>query len=474
MKQNTMVERGDRIVVGVSGGADSVCLLHVMHELTHEYGIQLLVVHINHGIRGREAKLDADYVKELSDKLGIEYLCFNIDVRDMAEKEGLSEEEAGRKARYDAFLEVCKSHKCNKIAIAHNRNDNAETVLFNLFRGSGIKGLTGIDPVRQISTDFGTVTLIRPLHDVERGEIEDFLSKQSIEYRTDQTNLTDDYSRNKIRNQILPYAEREINRNAVTHIAAAANQLKEAEEFIENFVDKRYLSIVEENNHFFYFRVKKIQKEDIIIQKGIIRKILSNLAGKLKDIEAKHINQVIALYDKQVGKLVHLPYDMVAQKDYEGIKIFINQPNTDELLSSEQFEPMLLPIPGRIYLPEIRKYLITSVIPIEKNEPIPKNTCTKWFDYDKIENAVVIRNRNEGDYIQINRFGGKKKLKDYFIDQKIPKDDRSKYLLIADGSHIIWVIGDKDRISEKYKVEETTNKILLMKLIDLEEMKDDR
>lgn len=467
VKQNTMINKGDRIVVGVSGGADSVCLLYVLNELKAEYDLTLIVVHVNHGIRGKEALRDQLYVEELSKKLDLPYYGYERQVKKLAAEEGLSEEEAGRKARYDIFFEVCKINQCNKIAIAHNRNDNAETVLFHLFRGSGIKGLSGIDPVRKIELKQGIVTLIRPLMCISRPVIEEFLSSRGIHYETDQTNLSNDYSRNKIRNQLLPIAVSEINTNAILHIAEAAGQLREIEKFVQKSTLERYQALVVKKENKFQISVMKLKNEDIIIQKGIIRMILDNLAGRLKNIEAKHIDQVLALCDKQVGKQFHLPYDMIAFREYNDISFFLlgNLKSSSDLFN----EPLSIPLPGKLHLPEINKVLETMVIPFEKKLPIPKNSCTKWFDYDKIENAVVIRSRKEGDYIQINRLGGKKKIKDYFIDQKLPKKERDNCLLVADGNHIMWVLGYGDRISEKYKVDEKTNRILLMRMIDLEE-----
>lgn len=475
IKQNKMIEKGDRIVVGVSGGADSICLLYVLDELCMEFNAFLTVVHVNHGIRGVEADRDEKFVSELCSKLNIEYHSYYYDVKRIAKEENLTEEEAGRKVRYQAFIEVSNGNKCNKIAIAHNKNDTAETVLFHLFRGTGMKGLSGIDPRCNRKTDTGNITIIRPLLCVERKEIETYLKEKGFDYRIDATNLTDDYSRNKIRNHILTYAVKEINRSSVQHIAAAASQLKENWEFVNSCISQRYTELVKEKDQSYYASVRELLEEDIVIQKGIIRKILERLAGELKDIEAKHVDQVLSLYQKQVGRQVHLPYHMIVSRGYHELRFFCDRDRElTEKIDENQPEQIEVKIPGKVYLPNMRLYLITSVINHKKSIVIPKNSCTKWFDYDKIENTVVIRTRNEGDYIQINRFGGRKKIKDYFIDHKIPKEERDQQLLISDGSHIIWILGEESRISEKYKVEDTTKKILLMKLIDVEEEENGR
>ncbi len=471
---NHMVEQGDRIVVGVSGGADSVCLLHALLKLYREEGVTLLVVHINHGIRGEEADRDEQFVKMLCLQYNVEFFSYSYQVRKLAFELGLSEEEAGRRVRYEAFLQVCQQQKCNKIAVAHNKNDNAETVLFHLFRGTGMKGLSGIVPSRVIPSESGNITLIRPLLCVERKEIEEFLKQEDIGYQTDSTNLTEDYSRNKIRNRILAYAMEEINAGAVGNIHETAGKLSEAWEYIEGQIKFRFEALVRQKKESYSFLVSDFVKEPAVLQKGILRKILENLTGNLKDLETKHVDGILSLLDKQVGRYVNLPYNIIAEREYEEVVIFINKELIGKDTDSKPMEALKITIPGLTFIPQIRKVIKTEIINHEKNDPIPKSSCVKWFDYDKIENAVEMRNRNEGDYIQINALGGRKKLKDYFIDQKIPQKLRDSQILITDGNHVIWIPGDGERMSEKYKIEPSTTKVLLMKMIDLEEIEDDR
>ncbi len=475
IKLNNMIQKGDRIVVGVSGGADSVCLLSMLTKIYEDGWMKLIVVHINHGIRGEEAIEDEQFVAQLCEKLNLEYHSFSFEVPRIAQAEGLTQEEAGRTVRYQTFLNVCKENKCNKIAVAHNKNDNAETVLFNLFRGSGIRGLSGIQPVSRLQYQNEEFRIIRPLLCLERQEIEAYLKENGISYRIDRTNLTDEYSRNKLRNHIVNYATREINLNSVAHITEAALQLREIDHFLDHCIRARYDSLVTQTEDgAFCVKLKEFEREDIVIQKGILRRIMEQLSGNLKDLELLHVEQVRSLLTKQVGKRVSLPYDMLAIRDYETINIY---KSSNKVLMNPQatvnIEPLPIPIPGRIYLPGSTTYLETKVMEYKNNQSIPKSSCMKWFDYDKIENAVVVRNRREGDYIQINQSGGRKKLKDYFIDQKIPRMERDSRLLIADGSHIMWILG-YERISEKYKVDKNTKNILLMNLINTEDYGNER
>lgn len=472
IQQNHMLDQGDRIVIGVSGGADSICLLYALLDICEDYAAKLIVVHINHGLRGEEANKDEQFVMELCKSLDIEYHNFYYDVEEIAKKESLSKEDAGRKVRYQSFYHICKERKCNKLAIAHNKNDNAETVLFHLFRGSGIKGLSGIEPKRSVQIEDRNITVIRPLLCVERADIEEYLSKLGKPYRVDESNLTNEYSRNKIRNQILTYVRQEINHNAIKNITEAATQLGEICQYVSNTIEQRYHTLVRQKENGFIIPVEELNKEDIVIQKGTIKMALEKLAGHSKDLEAKHIKQVLALTEKQVGKVVHLPYGMIARRDYGDISLLRDR-DESKLEMDKAFgqAPKELRIPGRIRLPQQQLIVEASLFSYEKNMEIPKNCCMKWFDYDKIENTLVIRTRNEGDFIQINRTGGRKKLKDYFIDHKIPREERDRILLIADGSHILWITGATDRISENYKVSEKTKNILLIKLMKAEEDK---
>jgi tRNA(Ile)-lysidine synthase len=471
---NHMIEQGDRVVVGVSGGADSVCLLYALLKLYQNKKVTFHVVHVNHGIRGTEADRDELFVSEVCKSMGVTCRVYSEDVRTLAKELGISEEEAGRNVRYEAFIRECYQRQCNKIAVAHNKNDNAETFLFNLFRGTGIKGLTGIGPSRAISGETGDITLIRPLLCVERKEIEAYLRTEGISYIVDSTNLTEDYSRNKIRNRILAYAVGEINAGSISNINETAGKLTEAWEYIDNQVSQRFAELVRQENGEYSFTVSSFLKEPLILQKGILRKILEKLAGHLKDLETKHVEALLSLTDKQVGRRISLPYGILAERCYEDIRLFRAEGCALDSSEFVPMEPVTATIPGLTIITQKRKIFETKLLKYEKNEPIPKSSCMKWFDYDKIENAVVIRNRREGDYIQINSSGGHKKLKDYFIDQKIPQKLRDSRLLVADGNHIMWIPGDGERMSEKYKVDPTTQNVLLMKMINLEENEDDR
>ena len=457
IEQYHMIEKGDRIVLGVSGGADSISLFFVMLELSKKYNIKIVVVHVNHGIRGEEARQDEEYVQKLCKERSIDFECVHAKVKELAKQQKLSEEEVGRKVRYEAFAQATKKYNCNKIAVAHNQNDVSETVLLNLFRGSGLKGLVGIEPIRG--------NIIRPLLCVERSEIEEYLLERNIEYHNDATNFETNYTRNKIRLKVLPYVEAEVNERASEHIAKSAGILSQASSFIDMEACKLYNQCVKDEDGVFEIELESFEKGHLILQKEVVRKVLFAIAKKQKDIEMSHVDSVLELIEKGAGKRVDLPYHMEAIHYYN--KVVLRKKN---LIKGEKMLEIEAVIPGSVRIPDTNMQLSFELITVsednrselEKMYSVKKNDYTKWFDYDKIRNTVLARYRKTGDFFECNSSGNRKKLKDFFIDQKVPAEKRERILLLADGNHIIWVIGF--RISEYYKVNSGTRRILKVKV----------
>ncbi|MFQ9516695.1 MAG: tRNA lysidine(34) synthetase TilS [Eubacterium sp.] len=437
VKHNKILEYGDSVILGVSGGADSICMLYVLHKLKDTLGLTLHVVHVNHHIRGQEAQRDADYVKDTCEKLGVEFVQIDVDIPKMAKKNGMSEEEAGRQARYQAFNDMASRVGAGKIAVAHNLNDNSETVLFHLFRGTGIKGLTGISFKRE--------RIVRPLLCCTRQEIENYLLSENIDFCTDSTNTDMEYSRNKIRLELLPYIKENINHKAEYNIVNAAENLGEISDFLDKEAKKAYDEYVEDNTF-----LEKGFGLHPALQNQMVRMIIENQAGRLKDVTRTHILSVIALKDMTVSKSISLPYNLIAIRTYKGIWVKKknekkNTPAKEEILIQD----------GKILKNEnIEISLEAKEFNIQNIEEL---VYTKWLDYDKIQ-GLVLRNRQKGDYIVIDDKGKRKKLKDYFINEKIPRDERDQILLLADGSHVVWIVGY--RISSYYKVTESTSQII--------------
>ena len=401
----------------------------------------MTVVHIHHGLRGESADVDENYVRALCEKLDVELLAFHKDVGRYAKEQKLTLEEAGRNVRRHIFEEVCHRKNGTRIALAHHQNDNAETLLWNLSRGCGLKGIGGISPVDG--------KYIRPLLGVRRQEIEEYLKENNIDYCTDETNLEDHYTRNRLRNHVIPYLEREINPRAVSHMADTMEQMRTVWAFMEEEVEKCRKYCVK----------PKQDKADgvVILEEGfrsvnetvrtfLIHELLCETAGRKKDIEQIHVKLVEELMEHQTGRKIMLPYEMTGERCYEGIWLHKVK---DKEKSGENSKP---PVQMRI----LERTPQTSVF--------PKKTYTKWFDYDIIKNSLTVRTRQPEDVLGVNRQGGTQKLKSYFINEKIPAKSRERILLIAEGHQILWVVGY--RMSSRYQISEHTKRIIEIKIME--------
>ena len=447
MEKYHMILPGETVVAGVSGGADSVCLLLLLQEYRKEVPFSLAVVHVNHRIRANAAE-DALFVQKLCDDFAIPCYLFEEDIEDMARKEGISTEEAGRKFRYQSFEKVLSDYGGHgKIAVAHNQNDQAETVLFHLFRGTGLTGLAGILPVRD--------HIIRPLLCIDRTAIETYLKKQHITWCIDETNSEDTYTRNKIRNRILPYVEKEIVSQSVSHIASTAEEMMQIRAYFEEQTRETVSRIVTFTDTKAVILTEPFNCLPNLMQRQVLLFCLERLTAGRKDIGASHILSIQALFAKSGSKEVHLPYQLKAVKQYQQVIIKRRTENSKEDFRHEVSIPESVPLPtGQI--------VHFRLIEPQKKVNIPQKSYTKWFDYGKILHCLMLRNRQTGDYLTINKELSHKKLNDYFIEEKIPKEDRDRVVVLADGSHIIWAMGF--RISEYYKVTEETKQILEVSL----------
>ncbi|MDE7285608.1 MAG: tRNA lysidine(34) synthetase TilS [Lachnospiraceae bacterium] len=449
-----MIESGDTIVAGVSGGADSVCLLFMLLEIQKQVPFLIEVVHINHGIRQDAAK-DACFVRELCAQRGLPFHLVEEDVKERAKKHGVSQEEEGRAVRYHAF-ETVLGEKRGKIAVAHNSNDRAETMLFHLFRGTGLTGAGGIRPVNE--------KIIRPLLCLRRNEIEKWLGTKGLSYCQDCTNEQDLYTRNRIRHHILTYAEQEVCQGAVANMNRAADQLLGAEEYIvrqTKMAMERCVQIKEERNKVI-IRIPELLKEDAYIRGRILLESVAMAAGRKKDIAAVHIKSVEALLEGEGNKEIHLPYGITVYKKYElGMIQRKDKEKGDHLLARQEKETYEIPIPisqpVSVRIPGLGVAEFTVFFK-KDSQIIPEKTYTKWFDYDKITSSVMFSTKSPGDFLTINRQMGHKSLQDYFVNEKIPKEDRSRLYLLAEGGHVIWIPGY--RISEYYKIHKNTRTVL--------------
>lgn len=462
--ENFIIEKGmlspsDAIVVGVSGGADSVCLLTLLHRLSKQYHLSLYAVHVNHMLRGAEADEDEEFVRNLCESLSIPLHCVHEDVKRLAELSGTTIEEAGRNLRYLSFEQECERVKAHKIAVAHNRNDNAETILFHLFRGTGLTGMTGIPKKRG--------QIIRPLLCVTREEIETFLLKEGISYRTDSTNLSNDYTRNKIRLSILPIATEEINERAIEHITSLADQLAEVSSYLDQVTKSAFKKTATLSEGKVTLDLEEFSSYEDLIKREILRKAINSICG-LKDIETIHLMDGVNLCNSQVGKEIHLPNHIIAKRGYNTLIVYDSQLYADGKDEDKHILPVEIPLAisreaamkkGTVQRVDfLGERFEIKVFPYENSLTIPKNSYTKWYDYDKIRNAVVIRTRREGDFLMIHPQGKTKSLKSLLVDKKIPREERDKIPLVVCDSHVLWAVGI--RSSEAYRIDQNTNWVL--------------
>lgn len=292
IKKFNMLEKGDKVVVGVSGGPDSMTLLKILISLKEKYSLTLFVAHVNHMIR-ENAKIDEEYVKEFCKENNIECFIKRSDVVEKSQKEKKGLEEAGREVRYNFFNEVLKNTNSNKIAIAHNSNDNAETIIMNAIRGTGISGLKGIEPKRD--------EFIRPLIETSREMIEEYCKQNNVNPRHDESNDDNTYTRNKTRNIVIPYIKKEYNPNIVSTLKRLSEIVRENEEFLKIEVEKQYNEIIISEGNKIIYDLKKFNSLDIVLQKRLILFGVEKLFGDTKGIEKINLEDIIKLCNNNVG-----------------------------------------------------------------------------------------------------------------------------------------------------------------------------
>ena len=433
-----MLNETDKVIAGVSGGADSICLLFMLIELKKEMDFDLSAVHVHHGLRGEDADQDEKYVTELCNQQKIPLYVYHENVREYASFHKIGEEEAGREIRKKCFMQAMEERNANIIALAHHQNDNVETLLWNLCRGTGLQGLAGIAPVNG--------NIIRPLLCVKRAEIEEYLKNRGISYCIDETNHSDQYTRNRIRNHMIPYMEEQINEQSVSHMAETMEQMRLINEFIQCETSKYQKDCIVYTDGEWHLLEEQFSKVPKALKANLIRQILFDIAGKRKDIEAVHLKMVEELLEKQVGRKCELPYGIKANRSYQGITF--QKGNT----SPEEVKPEMI----------MRVFEKTADM-----TTFPQNPYTKWFDYDIIKCTVAIRHRKSGDRIVIDKEGRSQKLKQYFINEKIPQSERERIWVVADGEQIMWIVGHRQ--SQAYQITDRTKTILEIKVLERKE-----
>lgn len=440
-----MLSQGDRVVVAVSGGPDSIALLHILHSIKERYGLYIHAVHLNHMLRGKEADEDTRYVEGFCERYNIPCTVKYVDINELSMQEGLSLEEAGRKARYELFRDTARRVGATKIALAHNMNDQAETVIMRIMRGTGLDGLAGIRPVRE-------GLFIRPLLYTLRADIEKYCRDNKLDPRIDSTNLEPIYSRNKIRLELIPYIKANYSPGIERSLSTMAELLREDKDFIDTYVDLVYSHMAIKEKDRILIDIEDFKRLHIAIKKRIVRRAIEDIKGDLNGIESKHVDLILSAVDTgTTGAAVELPGHIKAKVSYKRLNIM----NLSGKTNYEFCHSML--IPGVTVISETGAVIeaqIGCIIP----EHFYDNNFVKYFDYDKIRDKLTVRTRKAGDFIVPIGMKGSKKLKELFIDDKIPREERSKIPLVSIGKEIVWVVGYK--ISDNYKITRETERIL--------------
>ena len=311
IKKYNLINSGDKIVLGVSGGPDSIAMLDILNQLKDEMNFEIYVVHVNHNIRGKDADEDEEYVKKYCEKYNIKCFSKKIDVPTIAKTKKIGTEEAGRKVRYEYFEEILKETKSNKIAIAHNKNDKVETIIMHLLRGSGISGLRGIEPIREEK-------FIKPLIECDRQEIENYCKENNLQPRIDKTNFENEYTRNKIRNIVIPYIKKEFNPNIINTMDRLSLVIEEEDKYLEKVTTDIFDKLkIKEEKGLLVLNLKGFNNQETVIKKRLILYSINKTIGNAQNIEKVNIDDIIKLCEKNIGNKYLMPN--------KNIKILVNK-----------------------------------------------------------------------------------------------------------------------------------------------------
>lgn len=444
VKKQNLIEYSDKIVVGVSGGPDSLCLLHILIKLREEYALTLFVVHINHSLRA-EADAEEEYVRKFCKTFNIKFFSEKVDITSLTKEYKMSTEEIAREVRYNLFNKTLQEVNAKKIAVAHNANDNAETIIMNLLRGCGPEGLIGIDSVNK--------NIIRPLITIRRNEIEEYCKENELFPMIDKTNFESIYTRNKIRNDIIPYLQK-FNPDIITGLNKLGNIVRYEEEFIEEYINEEYGKIKIADNGKVILDKEKFIDLKLGLQRRILRKAVSEFCGSLKNVSFNTADNAISIIkNSRNGNIV---------KIITNVKIIINYNRLEFFADREEKKDFIyeLNIPGVTYIHELESYVNIEIADADKVPDVIKEKGKKIFDIAKTGKKLYLRNRKNGDYFYPTGMIGTKKIKDFFSDNKIELYKRDRIPIIANEDDIIWVIGM--RSSKKFLKDKGTKEVIII------------
>ncbi len=443
-----MLSGGERIIIGLSGGPDSVCLLYVLNALKDRFEIELNALYVDHGLRPSETPDEIEFCRRFCESLNVPFTEKSIDVITFAKTYGINKQEAARQLRYKILEETAYEIKAQRIALGHTADDQAETLLMRLFRGSGTTGLAGIPPIRR--------NIMRPLIEVERIEIERFLDDKNINFIIDSSNLKKDYLRNRIRLSLMPMLK-EFNPDFIRTLSKTAEIFREEERYFEIIVTKALMKLFSRktDTHVELF-LAPFEIMDKVIMRRVLRRVIDETKG-LRGINFIHIEDIIELIKNgKPGDRVYLPRNTRVIKEYSML-ILTSEPPVKLYIH-------VLPVPGEVVLKEAGHIINASILE-EQDLNIDKSGHLKnlaVFDADKITPPLTVRARKNGDFFYPLGFGKRKKLQDFFVDMKVPRDERDSVPIVVSGDDIVWIAGYRG--DERFKISYDTKKFLKIEL----------
>jgi tRNA(Ile)-lysidine synthase len=461
IRNHHLIGQGEAVVVGVSGGPDSVCLLHVLRAISDVLDIRVHAIHINHMLRAEEADADEASVKELCRELDVPLSIERVNIAEMAEKAGMSLEEAGREARYREFAAYAAEVGASGIAVAHNRNDQAETVMMHIIRGSGTAGLAGME--------FRRGAVIRPLLDISRKEIEQYCQAAGLHPRIDSSNLKSDFTRNRVRLELFPYINEHFGTDIVESLCRLSGHAADDSSYLEQCAAELYLSCIDpkgdavsgETGKWVFLSLKKLKDLPPAMLVRVLKRAVCEVMGNASGIGSVHYETLAGLVSNgRTGRKAELPKGLRAAVSYGRLELFAGKRLAAK--PADSFD-VSLAVPGTTFVPELQASVSTFLETAENVDNGPDlgyNALVQFFDYDRLRMGINIRNRRDGDVFKPFRSNGTKKLKEFFIDRKIPREQRDAIPLVCAGSEVVWVVGYK--ISDKFKVTENTKSVLKM------------
>jgi tRNA(Ile)-lysidine synthase len=460
MARHRMTEPGCKVVVAVSGGPDSVTLLHILYLLKDELDISLHIAHLNHMLRGEESEEDARFVAGLAQSYGLPVTIQSIDVPAYRVRHQYSLEVAAREVRYGFLNDVLRQCGASRVALAHHADDQAETVLINFLRGGGTTGLKGIPPVRQ-------GVYVRPLLSIRRFEIEKYCAENGLQFRIDSSNKEEVYLRNRIRHSLIPYLEEKYNPALVPALLRLSEICREEDDYLEARAGQVYAGALEsEAPGRLVLRLADLACAGPAIRRRVIRMAWAAVAGQEGYLSFGHVEEVMRLTSAgSTGSRAVLPGRVKAVRSYHFLEL-IREENTTGV--PYYLYPLL--IPGTTYIPELDRAVRADLVPFDlRMEPKKLPPTEALLDWDKLPDKLYVRRRKAGDRFHPFGMPAEFKLKEFFIKQKIPLAQRDQLPLVGTPEAIVWVAGL--RSGEKWKIDSATKRVLHLKIVPWQSMR---